>query len=91
MTAPGDNGGGFVVTLRDIYQLVVGLTARVDTALARGAQHDSELEDHDKQLGDHETRIRSLEQSRWPLPSAALLVALASAVIAFIVMVRGAK
>lgn len=78
MTTPGD-GGGVVITLRDIYQLVVGLTARVDTALARGTQHD-------EQLGDHESRLRALERSRWPIASVTVLIALGSLVIAAVAL-----
>lgn len=89
MTAP-DNGG-VVITLRDIYQLVVGLTTRVDQALTKDVEHDAQLKKNDAHLIDHETRLRSLEQNRWPLPSAALLVSIAAAAIALIVMLRGAK
>ncbi|GII63532.1 hypothetical protein Skr01_36170 [Sphaerisporangium krabiense] len=38
---------------------------------------------------DHETRIRALERNRWPLPSLAALIALASLILAVITFARG--
>jgi TRAP-type uncharacterized transport system fused permease subunit len=37
---------------------------------------------------DHEARLRALERSKWPLPSIAVLVALAGAVTGVISMTR---
>ncbi|GGN40572.1 hypothetical protein FHR83_007006 [Actinoplanes campanulatus] len=77
MTAPGDHGG-VVITLRDIYQQLVGLATRVDTALSRGDHHE-------EMLTDHESRLRSLERGRWPLASATALIALGSLAVAILV------
>lgn len=33
---------------------------------------------------DHETRLRALERARWPLPALAILISIASAVIAWL-------
>jgi hypothetical protein len=77
VTGPGDNGG-VVITLRDIYQQLVGLSARVDTALSRSDHHE-------EQLTDHESRLRALERSRWPLASATVLIALGSLAVAILV------
>jgi hypothetical protein len=38
---------------------------------------------------DHEKRLRSLERARWPLPSLAALLALASLVLAILPHVKG--
>lgn len=38
---------------------------------------------------DHEARLRTLERARWPLPSLAVLVSLASLVLALIMFARG--
>lgn len=90
MTSVGE--GGVVITLADIYRQVVGLAARVDSALAKQdrteqiiAEHESELRPlagADRQISDHEMRLRSLERSRWPLPTVTVLIALASLVVA---------
>lgn len=61
-----------VVTAREIYDAVVRLTGRVDVLITQQQEDRRDLQ-------DHEQRIRGLERGRWPLPSAALLVALASA------------
>lgn len=60
---------GVVITAREIYDAVVRLTGRVDVLITQQneAQHD---------LLDHETRLRSLERTRWPLPTLSVLIAL---------------
>ena len=73
---PGENGG-VVITLRDIYQLVVGLATRVDTALSRSDHHE-------EQITDHESRLRALERGRWPIASATALIALAALVVTIV-------
>ncbi|MEU2514302.1 hypothetical protein [Streptomyces syringium] len=52
--------------------------ARVDGALALLVQRSDQS---DRQLADHESRLDSLERSRWPLPSLAVLIALLGVVI----------
>lgn len=63
--------GGVVITLREIYDVVVRLTGRVDVLIAQTdeVRHD---------LQDHETRLRVLERARWPLPAVSVLLAAAS-------------
>lgn len=34
------------------------------------------------QIADHESRLRELEKARWPLPTLAILIALAAAIFA---------
>lgn len=63
--------GGIVITSREIYDAVVRLTGRVDVLIEQQSHTAAEVV-------DHETRLRSLEKNRWPLPSLAVLVALAS-------------
>lgn len=67
--------GTVTITVEQIYEAVMSLTARVNTSLARG-------ELVEQKVNDHESRIRLLEQLRWPLPSAALLLSLIGIAIA---------
>ncbi|WP_420708543.1 hypothetical protein [Streptomyces sp. ERV7] len=53
--------------------------ARVDGALALLVQRSDQT---DRQLADHEQRLDAVERSRWPLPSIAALVAVASLLLA---------
>ncbi|MFF0426920.1 hypothetical protein ACFYUJ_21210 [Streptomyces sp. NPDC004520] len=48
--------------------------AKVDGSLALLVQRGDQT---DKRLDDHDSRLDALERSRWPLPSLAVLVALA--------------
>ncbi|AMS01581.1 hypothetical protein SVEN_2880 [Streptomyces venezuelae ATCC 10712] len=48
--------------------------ARTDGSLALLVQRGDQT---DKRLDDHDSRLDTLERSRWPLPSLAVLVALA--------------
>lgn len=77
MTSPLDDPLAIRITGREIYDAVVRLTGRVDVLIE---QHQSTQTD----VQDHEDRLRSLERSRWPLPSAAALIALASLVLGII-------
>lgn len=62
---------GITITSREIYDAVVRLTGRVDVLI--------EQQNHTtNSVTDHEGRLRSLERARWPLPSVALLLSLAS-------------
>lgn len=94
MTAPGD--GGVVITLADVYKLVVSLAARVDTALSKNEAAERQLAEHDAELRplagaadrltDHEARLRTLERGRWPVTSLTVLLALGSLVVAAIAL-----
>jgi hypothetical protein len=95
MTNPHE--GGVLITLADIYKLVVGLAARVDTALSKHerteqivAEHDAELRPlagAAEKLVDHEARLRSLERSRWPLASLAVLLPIAALAVTILIAV----
>lgn len=94
MTQP--EGGGVLITLADVYKLVVGLAARVDQALAKHEQVERTIAEHDAELRplagaadrltDHEARLRTLERGRWPLASLTVLFALGSLVVAAIAL-----
>jgi hypothetical protein len=89
--------GGVLITLADIYKLVVGVGARLDTVLSKHerveqivAEHDAELRPlagAAERLVDHEGRLRSLERARWPLPSITILIALGSAAVALVALI----
>jgi hypothetical protein len=63
--------GPVIITGREIYDAVVRLTGRVDVLIAQQTATQQDV-------ADHEARLRALERARWPLPAAALLVALAA-------------
>lgn len=69
---------GFYVSPEQIYTAVISMTGKVDVLIT---QHNDTQGD----IKDHETRLRSLESSRWPLPTLSALFALASLVIAMYV------
>jgi hypothetical protein len=96
---PADGGGVVRITLDDIYRQLVGLSARVDTALSKHerveqlvAEHDAELRPLTgaaDRLRDHEERIRAIERQRWPLASVSILVPLAALAVAILVALYG--
>lgn len=82
--------GGVVITAREIYDAVVRLTGRMDVLIEQHSAMTQDLRDHevraDTRHADHESRLRSLEKARWPLPSLAAVVSLASLAVAIIRM-----
>ncbi|GAA2355412.1 hypothetical protein Cme02nite_69470 [Catellatospora methionotrophica] len=60
-----------VIDLRAIYDQLIVLNTKVERLV-------SKQDEHERDNADHEARLRSLEKGRWPLPSVALLVSLAS-------------
>ncbi len=71
MTAPGSG-------VNELYDKIVGLSARLDVMLSR-------IDDVLKDVSDHESRIRQLERSRWPVANVTVLVGIASLVLALAV------
>ncbi|MFK0179996.1 hypothetical protein ACIQVR_28945 [Streptomyces xanthochromogenes] len=72
--------GSVVVTPTEVYAEV---RATHDEVKSVSLKLDAlPIGDHARTLEDHETRIRNLERARWPLPSLAALVALASLLVA---------
>lgn len=66
--------------MNDLYDKLVGLSARLDVMLSR-------IDDVLKDVSDHEARIRQLERSRWPVANVTVLVGLASLVVAVAVAI----
>jgi hypothetical protein len=66
-----------VIGLPEIFAELVRLRASVDRLVARE-------DETTKDVVDHEARLRALERARWPLPSLAVLVSLASLVLALL-------
>lgn len=79
MTYPDMPGPAVVIGLKEIYDQLVALNTKVEVLIG-------DVADQDTKVADHETRLRSLERARWPLPTLAVLVALASAAIAAITL-----
>lgn len=75
--APATADAGVLITMRDIYVVVIQLQGRVDILIE---QHRTALD----KLNDHEGRLRSLERGRWPLPALSVLIALAALVFAIL-------
>lgn len=61
-----------------VYDKLVGMAARLDVMLAR-------MDDMIRDVSDHETRLRQLEQSRWPVANVSVLVGIAALVVAVLV------
>lgn len=79
MTQPN---GGFVVTPEQMYTAIQDLRSEITklgTKMDVYIAHDEETK---KDVADHESRIRSLEKSRWPLPSLAAVISVLGVVLA---------
>lgn len=77
MTNTPDPLLGVSIAAREIYDVVVRLTGRVDVLIAQqeNANHRSD---------DHEQRIRALERGRWPLPTVSVVIAVGALVVSVI-------
>ena len=73
--------GPVIIGAREIYDALVRLTATVDRLVD---QHDGTR----VEVADHEARLRTLERSRWPLPSLAALVSIAALIVAAAALVE---
>ncbi len=73
-----------VITQQQIFEKLVAVEeklVRMEAAVDRvGASADAVM----AHQADHEQRLRVLEKARWPLPSAALLAAVGSLVLAVV-------
>jgi hypothetical protein len=74
--------GPVTIGAREIYDELKTVGVKVDRV-------DAKVDGIVAEVADHETRIRALERTRWPLPSLAALVALASLILTLITFVRG--
>lgn len=81
---PEDNGG-LVIGMREIYDEVKTLSAKVDGFLATHAQDQQHLHSQGEDIKDHEARIRKLEAWRYALPTT-LILATGSTVVSFVVL-----
>ncbi|MEV4457002.1 hypothetical protein [Microbispora sp. NPDC049633] len=81
--------GPVTIGAREIYDLLLRTDRKVDQIDSKVEQvataHAATVTD----LADHESRIRALERGRWPLPSVAALVSLASLILAIVAFTRG--
>ena len=77
---------GYVVTLRDIWNELRVLSAKLDAAASQVALHDSKVADLSADHVDYEARIRALEKARWPLPTLGVLVSIAAVFVAVIAL-----
>ena len=73
--------GPVIIGAREIYDALVRLTATVDRLVD---QHDGTR----VEVAAHEARLRTLERSRWPLPSLAALVSIAALIVAAAALVE---
>jgi len=71
---PGDQQF-YTVSNKDIYNLIMLVQGQITTLVTQGSQSARDID-------DHEVRLRGLEKARWPLPSLAILISLASIVYA---------
>jgi len=82
--------GNVVITAREIYDAVVRLTGRVDVLIEQQNTTSRDLSDHEKAAAsahqDFESRLRSLERSRWPLPSLAAVMSLAALGVSIVML-----
>ena len=71
-----------VITPKEIYDAVRQMSGKLDVLIEQQSHTNKELTDVQRELDetkkDYEARLRSLERARWPLPSLAAIVALAS-------------
>jgi hypothetical protein len=66
-----------VIDLKAIYDQLVVLNTRVELLMSKQLEQE-------RDSADHESRIRTLEKSRWPLPSAAFALSLITAGMALL-------
>jgi hypothetical protein len=77
MSNTPDPIAGVSISPREIYDVLVRLTGRVDVLIA---QHEIDR----GEIKDHELRIRSLERNRWPVHLLTGMVALAALVLSIL-------
>lgn len=70
-----DPPGEVRITLRDVYDMVVALGAKVEQALPSAKSTSDRLD-------DHEVRLRALEANRWPLSPITIVLGVIGALMA---------
>ena len=78
MTAPESTG--VYISSAQMYGEVRGLALTVGRIESKLDSILDDAKDLRKDLADHETRIRTLERSRWPLPTIGVLAGVGGAV-----------
>jgi hypothetical protein len=73
-----------VITMADLYRELTGMRADVARALTRIEVIDTRNGDADKLHADHEARIRALEQFRYKLLGAAVVIGGASGYVGYL-------
>lgn len=74
----GPDTGGVYIPNQQIYSTVLQVNGKMDVLIMQNQGIQG-------QVTDHETRLRSLESTRWPLPTMSVLVALVSLSVALYV------
>lgn len=67
----GPDTGGVYISSNEIYRTVLQVSGKMDVLITQTSEQS-------RQVHDHESRIRSVEASRWPLPTLSVLIALAT-------------
>lgn len=70
--------GGVYISSQQIYSTVLQVSGKMDVLILQSQS----IQDQGR---DHEARLRSLEGTRWPLPTLSVLVALVSLSVALYV------
>lgn len=81
--------GPVQIGAREIYDQLLQTDRKVDAVRSEVAQVARAHGELVADLTDHEARIRTLERGRWPLPSVAALIALASLIVAIWSFIQG--
>lgn len=101
-TSPSQGGGGMGEgpSMIDLVVMMTRLESKMDALREQQISQSGIHSDHEQRLrlieqfvsqgSDHEPRIKSLEANKWPLPSLAALISVASLILAFINM-KGAN
>lgn len=73
---------GITITLRDVWTELRVVSNKADQIAGQVYAMDNRITEIATDGHDHEVRIRALEKGRWPLPALAVLVAIASLLVA---------
>lgn len=77
-----EDGGAIRITLRDVYEIAKRTEQKLDLVALSVATVTT-------QAGDHEGRLRTVERKVYAIPSAAVLVAVASLIVALLSLFSG--
>jgi len=80
--------GPVVITSREIYDQLVRVGTAITELAAQIGRIGDGVDEVKRDVADHEGRLRSLERSRWPLPSLAAVVSVAALAVSIIILVK---